>query len=92
MELGNRTLPSTHSPSSGSRSRANAVKTFSAMWPLPRMLSQDITVNGSMPLDRRRTSASVTRPNVVAGTAAGARSAWTSGLVSSNSPVAGWKL
>ena len=51
------------------RSRANAVKTFSAIWPLPRMLSHDITVNGSMPLERRRTSASVTRPNVVAGTA-----------------------
>ena len=49
----------------------NAVKTFSAIWPLPKMLSYDITVNGSMLPERRRTSASVTRPKVVAGTAGG---------------------
>ena len=49
-------------------------------------------VKGSIPRERRRTSASVIRPNVVAGTAPGARSAWTAGLVSSNSPVTGWKL
>ena len=48
------------------------------------MLSQDMIVNGAMPRSRRRTSASVIRPKVVAGTAPGARSACTAGFSASN--------
>ena len=46
-----------------------------------------MTVNGAWPRVLRRLSASVTRPNVVRGTAPGSRSASTSGLAVSNSPV-----
>ena len=56
------------------------------------MLSQLMMVNGVRPLARRRTRASVIRPNVVPGTAPGTRSAATAGLVSSNLPVTWWKL
>lgn len=82
----------THSPSSGSRSRAKAENTSAATWPLPWMLPQDMIVNGSIPRVRRRTRASVISPNVVAGTAPGARSAWMAGFSASNSPVTGEKL
>ncbi len=92
IEFGNLTVAATHSPSSASRSRANAVNTSWATCPLPWMLSQDMIVNGSSPRSRRRTRASVTRPNVVAGTAPGSRSACTAGLSPSNLPVTGWKL
>ncbi len=92
IEFGKATLAATHSPSSGSRSRAYAVNTSWATCPLPWMLSQHMIVNGSMPRSRRRTSASVIRPKVVAGTAPGARSACTAGLSASNFPVTGEKL
>jgi hypothetical protein len=42
---------------------------------LPWMLSQDMTVNGAVPLARRRLNASVRYPKVVLGTAPGCRSA-----------------
>ena len=44
-------------------------------------------MNGAWPRFLRRLSASVIRPNVVRGTAPGSRSASTSGLAVSNSPV-----
>ncbi len=62
MQLGNRTCSSTHSPSFGSRNRANAVKLRRAASPLPWMLSQDRTVKGARPRCRRRANASMTRP------------------------------
>src|SRR6476660_9794233 len=46
-----------------------------------------MTVTGAWPRFLRRLSASMTRPNVVRGTAPGSRSASTSGLAVSNSPV-----
>ena len=92
MQLGNRTSCSTHSPSFGSCSRANAVKLRRAASPLPWMLSQDSTVNGGTPRCRRRSSASTTRPNVVFGAAPGSRSCTTPGSSAWNSPVTAWKL
>ena len=97
IELGKATCRATQSPSPASSdasplSRAYAVKTSAAMWPLPWMLSQDMIVNGTTPRSRRRRSASVTSPNTVWGTAPGCRSATTLGLVASNFPVTGEKL
>jgi hypothetical protein len=60
--------------------------------PVALNLSQDITVNGSIPRDRRRATASVIKPKVVVGTAPGRRSACTAGFSASNLPVTGWKL
>ncbi len=92
IEFGNGTDCATHSPSSGSRSRAKAPNIFAATWPLPWMLSQDMIVNGAIPRSRRRTRASVISPNVVAGGASPRRSAWIAGLSASNSPVTGCTL
>ena len=92
MLLGNRTDDSTHAPSSASFSVANAAKVRRATSPFPSMLSHDITVKGGTPRSRRRRSASTTSPNVVRGSASGARSATTSGFVASNSPVVAWML
>ncbi len=92
MEFGKRTFSLTHLPSSGSRIAAKAEKLLLAMWPLPWMLSQETIANGGIPRSRRRTSASVTRPNVVRGTAPGCASCRTPGSSSSKRPVTAWKL
>ncbi len=92
MELGKATFLRTHAPSGGSRSSAKAENIFWATWPLPWMLSQDITVNGGIPRPRLRTSASVINPKTVAGTAPSTRSATIAGLSASNSPVTWSKL
>ena len=75
---------------SGERSSCRAAKapTMSrATSPLPGRLSQDITVNGSVPAARRRRSASVTKPKALRGVPGESRSACRAGSSGSNRPV-----
>ena len=88
MQFGNGTCSSIQPARSASLRRANAPIILWATSPLPAMLSHDITVNGSVPSERRRRSASTMNPNAVPGTAPSSRSLWIAGSVSSNSPVA----
>jgi hypothetical protein len=60
IEQGKATCSPIQSPSAASSRAANAVNARRARWPLPSRLSQDITVNGTVPRSRRRRSASVT--------------------------------
>ena len=67
IELGNATFARIQRASSGSASSARPATAFSVTWPLPGMLSQDITVKGARPAARRRFRPATIRPNAVFG-------------------------
>jgi hypothetical protein len=58
IEFGNGTSASIQPARAGSRSRANADTARRATSPLDWMLSQETTVSGPVPAERRRASAS----------------------------------
>jgi hypothetical protein len=89
IESGKLTAVRTQSARSASRSAAKAAKLRRATFPLPGMLSQDMTVKGRTPRSRRRASASTTRPKLVRGAVRCWTSWTTSGASAMKSPVSG---
>ena len=81
----------TQAPNSGSRRCAKRVRTRWVVRPLAGRLSQDSTVNGSVPAARRARRAAARKPGAVRGRSGSARSARIAGSVSSSSPVAGFQ-
>ena len=92
IELGNCTFARDPLAELGVPQPAKAVKLRRPTWPLPWMLSQDMIVNGVIAALPPPASASVISPKVVCGASPGCRSAATSGLSASNSPVTSLKL
>ena len=69
MAFGKATLSLTQLARSSSISSASPTTASDVTWPLWGMLSQDITVNGTMPSSRRRISPARISPNTVFGAA-----------------------
>ena len=89
IEFGNATFFLIQAASAGWASSARPATAFSVTWPLPGMLSQDITVNGFSPASRRCFNAAAMRPNAVFGALRELASATMSGCAGSNFCVAG---
>ena len=70
MELGRRRWRGSMRRARDRTSSARPATAFSVTWPLPGMLSQDITVKGAMPAARRRFSPATIRPKAVFGASA----------------------